>query len=155
MFRSPSEGRFTDSVADGKHLLRLTAGLRACMIRSRWLGSSLERTLVDVLDAPRHGGGWEELWLSLESVEFFDLDAVIDYAFKLDSAATVARVGLYLEQHREPLMVDKSHLERLQARAPRQPIYLERGKRESGRLLPRWNIVVPERILSRAWAEVA
>ena len=84
----------------------------------------------------------------------FDLDAVIDYAFKLDSAATVARVGLYLEQHREPLMVDENHLERLRARAPRQPIYLERGKRESGRLLSRWNIVVPERILLHTWAEV-
>jgi len=43
----------------------------------------LERTLVDVLDAPEHGGGWEEIWLSLESVEFFDLDAVIEYALKL------------------------------------------------------------------------
>ena len=34
--------------------------------------TTLERTLVDVLDAPEHGGGWEELWRSLESVEFFE-----------------------------------------------------------------------------------
>jgi predicted transcriptional regulator of viral defense system len=117
--------------------------------------TSLERTLVDVLDTPRHGGGWEEIWRSLEAVEFFDLDAVIDYAFKLGSAATVAKVGLYLEQHREALMVEEHHLDRLRERAPRQPVYLERGKRESGRLLPKWNIVVPERIISHAWAEVA
>ena len=68
--------------------------------------TTLERTLVDVLDSPRHGGGWEEIWRSLESVEFFDLDAVIDYAFKLDSAVAVAKVGFYLEQHREELMVE-------------------------------------------------
>ena len=49
-----------------------------------------ELTLVDVLDAPRHGGGWEEIWRSLESVEFFDVDAVTDYALKLGSATTVA-----------------------------------------------------------------
>jgi predicted transcriptional regulator of viral defense system len=116
--------------------------------------TTLERTLVDVLNAPRYGGGWEEIWRSLESVEFFDLDAIIDYAFKLDSAVTVAKVGFYLEQHREELMVEDRHLERLHERAPRQPMYLERGKRESGKLLSRWNLVVPERILNRTWAEV-
>lgn len=116
--------------------------------------TTLERTLVDVLDAPRHGGSWEEIWRSLESVEFFDLDAVIDYAFKLASAVTVAKVGFYLEQHREALMVEDRHLERLRERAPRHPMYLERGKRESGKLLARWNLVVPERVLDRSWAEV-
>jgi predicted transcriptional regulator of viral defense system len=116
--------------------------------------TTLERTLVDVLDAPRHGGGWEEIWRSLESVEFFDLDAVIDYAFKLESAVTVAKVGFYLEQHREVLMVEDAHLDRLRERAPRQPMYLERGKREPGRLCSRWNLVIPERILNRSWAEV-
>jgi len=110
--------------------------------------------LVDVLDAPRHGGGWEEIWRSLESVEFFDLDAVIDYAFKLESAVTVAKVGFYLEQHLEELMVDDHHLDRLRERAPRRPMYLERGKREPGKLLSRWNLVVPERILNRGWSEV-
>jgi len=87
-------------------------------------------------------------------VEFFDLDAVIDYAFKLESAVTVAKVGFYLEQHREELMVDDHHLDRLRERVPRQPMYLERGKREPGKLLSRWNLVVPERILNRGWAEV-
>ena len=33
--------------------------------------ASLERTLVDVLNRPRLSGGWEEVWRSLESVEFF------------------------------------------------------------------------------------
>ena len=39
--------------------------------------TTLERALVDVFDAPDKGGGWEEIWRSLEMVEFFDLDAVI------------------------------------------------------------------------------
>jgi len=116
--------------------------------------TTLERTLVDVLDAPRHGGGWEEIWRSLESVEFFDVDAVTDYALKLGSAVTVAKVGFFLEQHREELMLEESHLERLQEHAPSQPMYLERGKREPGKLLTRWNLVVPERVVNRTWAEV-
>jgi len=38
-----------------------------------------ERTLVDVLDRPEFAGGWEEIWRSLEAVEFFDLDRVVEY----------------------------------------------------------------------------
>ena len=116
--------------------------------------TTLERTLVDVLDALEHGGGWEEIWRSLESVEFFDLDAVVAYALELGSALTVARVGFFLEQHREPLIVEERHLEALRARAPGQPRYLDQ-RRESGKLVSRWNLVVPERVLLRAWAEVS
>ena len=116
--------------------------------------TTLERALVDVLDAPEHGGGWEEIWRSLESVEFFDLDAVVDYALRLASALTVARVGFFLEQHRESLMAEEHHLQALRAHAPGQPRYLDR-RREPGKLVSRWNLVVPERVLARAWAEVA
>jgi len=116
--------------------------------------TALERTLVDVLHAPRHGGGWEEIWRSLEAVEFFDLDAVTDHLLNLRSAATVARVGFFLEQHRDQLMVEEHHLARLREHAPTQPMYLDRSKRESGKLIARWNLVVPEWVLNRAWAEV-
>lgn len=117
--------------------------------------TTLERTLVDLLDAPRHGGGWEEIWRSLESVEFFDVDAVTDYAIKLGSSVTIAKVGFFLEQHRDPLMIEDHHLDRLREHAPRQPMYLERSKREPGRLIKRWNLIVPEHVLNMTWAEVA
>lgn len=116
--------------------------------------TSLERTLVDVLDAPQRCGGWEEAWRSLEMVEFLDLDALTEYAGKLGSALTAARVGLFLEQHREQLMAEDSHLDALRKLAPAQPRYLS-SKRESGELVRGWNLVVPRRILSRAWAEVS
>ncbi len=116
--------------------------------------STLERTLADVLDAPHRCGGWEEVWRSLEMVEFFDLDAVIDCARKLGSALTAARVGYFLDQHREPLMVEDRHLEALRALAPSQPRYLD-SRRESGKFVARWNLVVPDRVIHRAWAEVS
>jgi predicted transcriptional regulator of viral defense system len=111
-----------------------------------------ERTLVDVLHAPRYGGDWEEIWRSLEAVEFFDLDAVAEYALRMGSALTVARVGFYLEQHREPLMVEEHHLAALLQRAPAQPRYLDR-RREPGRLQKRWNLIVPTAVLERSWME--
>ncbi|MGD2218031.1 MAG: type IV toxin-antitoxin system AbiEi family antitoxin [Gemmatimonadales bacterium] len=116
--------------------------------------ATLERTLVDVLDAPDKCGGWEEIWRSLEMVEFFDLDAVIEYALKLGSALTMARLGFFLEQHRQPLMVEDRHLDTLRAHAPAQPRYFD-SSRESGRLVADWNLVVPERVLERGWEEVA
>jgi predicted transcriptional regulator of viral defense system len=116
--------------------------------------TTLERTLVDVLDVPTIAGGWEEIWRSLEMVEFFDLDVVLSYVLKLGSALTIARLGFFLEQHREQLMVAEAHLESLREHRPRQPRYLD-ARREPGRLVTRWNLIVPEWILERSWAEVA
>ena len=113
--------------------------------------TSLERTLVDVLDRPDLGGGWEEIWRSLESVEYFDLDRVLEYARLLGNRTTAAKVGFYLEQHAEALMVEDRHLEPLRALRPKQPHYLERGK--SGKLAGRWNLVVPSSLYERAWEQ--
>ena len=116
--------------------------------------ASLERTLVDVLNRPRLSGGWEEVWRSLESVEFFDLDRMVEYALLLNNATTVARVGFFLEQHRDVLMVDEAHLARLRHHRPRRPHYLDRARR-GGRLVTEWNLVVPTDVMERSWAEVA
>ena len=82
---------------------------------------------MDVLDRPDLGGGWEEIWRSLEMVEFFDLDVVIEYTLLLENATTAAKVGFFLEQHKEALMVEASHLDPLRARRPLKPHYLMRG----------------------------
>lgn len=116
--------------------------------------TGLERTLVDVLDRPNLTGSWEEIWRSLESVEFFDLDVVVEYVLLLDNATTAARVGFFLEQHREPLMVQDVHLRALQKLRPRQPHYFDRARRKDGRLVKQWNLVVPSTIMTRSWAEV-
>jgi predicted transcriptional regulator of viral defense system len=116
--------------------------------------TTLERSLVDVLDAPESSGGWEEVWRSLEMVEFFDLDTVLAYTRTLGSALTAARVGFFLEQHREGLMVEAHHLAEFRSLAPAQPRYLD-ARREPGRLVKGWNLVVPERVLGRAWDEVS
>ena len=116
--------------------------------------TSLERTMVDVLNQPQHGGGWEEIWRSLESVEFFNLDAVISYAVRLQSALTVARVGFFLEQHREALMVENRHLRELRRHAPTQPRYLDpRRQKQKEKFISGWNLVVPRQVLDRSWEE--
>lgn len=116
--------------------------------------SNIERTMVDVLDRPQFGGRWEEIWRSLEGVEFFDLDAVIEYALLLENATTIAKVGFFLEQHRERLMVEERHLEQLRKHAPRTPHYLSRGSRRPGKLVAGWNLVVPPEVIDRRWQEI-
>jgi len=115
---------------------------------------TLERAMVDVLHEPARGGGWEEIWRSLEMVEFFDLDAVISYALRLDSAMTVARVGFFLEQNRERLFVEDAHLNRLATHAPGDARYFD-SSRTPGRLMHPWNLIVPEVVLNQSWGEVA
>jgi predicted transcriptional regulator of viral defense system len=116
--------------------------------------TSLERTMVDVLSRPDLSGDWEEIWRSLESVEFFDLDKVVEYTLLLGNATTAAKVGFFLEQHREPLMVEENHLKPLHDLQPRQPHYMDQNRRKSGRLVSEWNIVIPTEVLERTWAEV-
>jgi len=117
--------------------------------------TSLERTLVDVLDRPALSGSWEEIWRSLESVEFFKLDRVTEYCLLLANATTAAKVGFFLEQHRKTLMVEEKHLKELLKLRPNRPHYLERRNRKNGNLVAQWNLVVPKDILDRTWETVA
>ena len=116
--------------------------------------ASLERTLVDVLDRPHQSGGWEEVWRSLESVEFFDLDRIVEYTLLLDNATTASKVGFFLEQHCDELMVEERHLNPLREMRPRQPHYLDRNRRGPGSLAADWNLVIPAEVAERSWAEV-
>lgn len=116
--------------------------------------TGLERTFVDVLNRPDLTGSWEEIWRSLESVEFFDLDKVALYVDLLGNATTAAKVGFFLEQHRNSLMVDETHLKTFRDRRPRRPHYLERSRRKAGRFVAAWNLVVPEEVYGRSWEEL-
>lgn len=117
--------------------------------------AGLERTLVDVLDRPDLGGGWEEVWRSLEMVEFFDIDQVVAYALLLGNATTAGKTGWFLEQHRESLMVEDRHLQPLRECRPQQPRYINRSDTGPTRLVAEWNLVVPEALAERRWEEVA
>jgi hypothetical protein len=65
-------------------------------------------------------------------IEFFDLDKVALYVDLLGNATTAAKVGFFLEQSRDSLMVDEAHLKTFRDRCPRRPHYLERSRRKGG-----------------------
>lgn len=115
--------------------------------------TGLERTLVDCLDRPRLGGGWEEVWRSYEAIPYLDIERIVHYSLLLENATTIASVGYFLQAQQERWMVGAADLHRLQAHRPQQPHYLGRRREEHGHLIKAWNLVVPERIIDRAWEE--
>jgi len=115
--------------------------------------TSLERTFVDVLDRPSLTGEWEEIWRSLESIEYFDLEKIMAYILLLNNATTSARVAFFLETHREELFVSEEFLRMFEPLTPKSPHYLDRHSKESQQLIPRWNLIVPKSILQRTWEE--
>lgn len=115
--------------------------------------TSLERTLVDVLDRPNYGGGWEEIWRTAEHISILNLDNVVKYADLLNNATTTAKLGFFLEQYKGQFSVDERILNYLESKKPSGIHYLERNKRESGKWLQRWNLIVPNYILDRSWEE--
>jgi predicted transcriptional regulator of viral defense system len=70
--------------------------------------TSLERTIVDLLDRPDLGGGWEEIWRSFENITQLDVNKVVQYALMLDNATTIAKVGYYLDQRPKHFVKDQS-----------------------------------------------
>ncbi|WP_243329272.1 type IV toxin-antitoxin system AbiEi family antitoxin domain-containing protein [Mesoterricola sediminis] len=110
-----------------------------------------ERTFVDVLDRPDLGGGWEEIWRSLEGLSILSFGEVVAYVKRLANATTASRVGYFLEQHRDLLSVDETVLASLERLRPTGVHYMD--PREGGHLAQRWNLIVPDRVASRRWEE--
>jgi hypothetical protein len=112
-----------------------------------------ERTLVDGFRQPRLVGGIEELVTSaagFASLDFELLDAVLD---AYDVRILFASVGWFLETHQEHFFVPDDVLLRLEARRPASPQYLPRRGRTGGegaRLVPRWNLILPDGVLRGA-----
>lgn len=115
--------------------------------------TGLERTIVDALDRPDYAGGWEEIWRSAAHIPLLNIDKMIEYAFLLANATTIAKLGFFLEQHQQQFVIDKQQLNVLQEKKPRGTHYLERTKRKPGKLMKRWNLVVPTAILTQNWEE--
>lgn len=117
------------------------------------LVTSLERTLVDVLDRPYLCGSWEEIWLSLEGIEYLDLDQVLKYALLLANSTTTAKLGFFLETHREILMVPEHYLEELRKHCPAKPHYMDRNQSKPQKMIAKWNLVIPLSLINRSWEE--
>ena len=125
---------------------RLRRAKDLCVVRLERAGlelraTSLERTLVDVLDRPDLAGGIEEVWRSLASIEALDFAVLARYAELIARPLLTARLGYVLDSHAHRWLTPPRLLATLEARRPAGPVYLDR--RQPGRLVKRWNLMVP------------
>ncbi len=107
--------------------------------------TSLERTVADVLDRLDLAGGVEEVWRSLFAVPALDPGLLEEYVNLIGSRTLTAKVGYFLDSRREELVVPGGLLERLRARIPASPVFMDR--RRKGRLVAHWALIVPAGLL--------
>ena len=115
--------------------------------------TTFERTLVDMLDRPELTGSWEEIWRTLETIEYFDMDRVIEYVSLLQNATTAAKVGYFLDKHKENLLLQENDLKPLKKFLPQNPHYMVKKSKHAGKYIDDWNLIVPEEILNTTWAD--
>ena len=109
-----------------------------------------ERTLVECLEKPQNCGGFEEMYRSLEKIPFIRPDVLIQYLDLREQKNLYARVGFFLEQHREDLHVEDFLMRQLAQSVPVQPVYWT-PQRKGGVLVKPWNLIVPEAVRDRSW----
>lgn len=114
--------------------------------------TSLERTVVDALDRLDLTGGFEEAWRSLSAIPLLDLRALLEYVRLRKLATLAAKVGLFLERHKDHFSVPASMLDELRSLRPRAPHYFDRSAR--GKLMAPWNLIVPTALLEGEWEAV-
>jgi predicted transcriptional regulator of viral defense system len=128
-----------------------------CIERVERLGHKVrvtgkERTLVDCLDHPEYAGGFEELYRCAEKMPYLSFELLHQYLTLRNRKALFAKVGFFLEQHREAFHVEESFLLELEGRCPAQSVYWERSGKQ-GILKKRWNLIVPAAVAARKWEE--
>lgn len=115
--------------------------------------TTLERTIVDVLDRPDLSGGWEEVLRSLDHVTTFNVKQCVDYALTLNRLSIVAKLGYFLDQLPDYLQADNQQMERLLEASPKQPYYVDRNAKGGHTYIKKWQLMIPNFIHKRQWEE--
>ena len=111
-----------------------------------------ERTFIDCLNRPEYCGGIEELYRCIEKYPYVSFDEIIKYLDRFEKKVLYAKVGFFLQQHRDQFYVDDNILNDLKKHITSSIVYFDHNRR-SGKLIKEWNLVVPEIIIDRGWEE--
>ncbi len=106
-----------------------------------------ERTLVEGFRRPALAGGLDELVQSASGFATLDLDLLEKVLQGYAIANLWAAAGWFLERFQQAFYVPEEVLDRMMQHRPRSPQYLERDRR-GGSLAERWNLILPESLVS-------
>lgn len=108
--------------------------------------TSPERTLVECVRVPADGGGMAELVRAAGGLPRLNPEELLAWVDRYSEANLAARLGFLLETVGRPAE-ELVALPELERRRPKAKVYLQPGAR-GGRFLRRWNLIVPEHLLS-------
>ncbi len=125
-------------------------GVREVRYRDRALrATGPERTLVEGFRKPQLVGGLEELIQSAGGFSSLDLDLLRAVLKAYNQKALWGAVGWFLEQYHRTFRVPEEYLRTLERGRPTSPHYLPRRQRgKGGVFVSRWNLVLPEPVVS-------
>ena len=109
--------------------------------------SGPERSLVEGFQRPDRMGGLLELAECASAIAVLDFELLERVLETYDERSTWAAVGWFAALHRDRWLPPESFLQRCEKQRPRSNQFLVRDER-GGRLLSRWNLIVPENLLS-------
>ena len=126
--------------------------------------TTVERTLVDIIDRPRLCGGWDEImhgydqaavvYAHIETGKTIDAQRMVTYALALKNPCTCARLGFILDFYQDEWGLDPEITAPLQDNLPSGVCHLERRRRNPDKKIhhyPKWNLTAPDWIVERAW----
>ena len=115
--------------------------------------TTMERTLVDTLADPDYGGSWDEIYQSLNRADSIDVATVAAYCQLRDGGPALrAKVGFFLDQHRELWGIAASDLDQFRPPIfPGRPYHLDPGDVPRPCFVEDWNLVVPVTVVERQW----
>jgi hypothetical protein len=94
-------------------------------------------------------GGLEELVQSAAGPPSLDVHQLRDLLEAYNQRFLWAATGWFLERYQRAFRVTEDDLSQFQRHRPASPHYLPRRERgKGGTLLPRWNLILPEALLT-------
>ena len=109
--------------------------------------TTLERTIVDVVDRYRLAGGADEIFNSLDLIAKVDFSALLNHVRTFGKAVVAGVIGYWLDRYQDELSVPADVLAVLGSMKPSQPRYAMGTKPGDGKLAKNWNVYLPFEIV--------
>ncbi len=114
--------------------------------------SDRERTILDVVNNPRYGGGWTEVISCLKNLETVDWEKLQSYLVRIDNKSLARRIG-YLMEKLDNISLPDDFRKKMRELSGNNVYYFDHP--QEGSLDKGWNLVVPDRIRRVLLAERA
>ncbi len=106
--------------------------------------SDLERTIIDIINKPKHAGGWIEIINCLKNIDEINYKKLLLYIKKFNNKTTARKTGYILDKL-DNLNPPQPIIEEMKRVSGSNNLYFDATKK--GKYDKKWNLIIPEHIL--------